>query len=331
MHKCHHKSHTSHFEGDTTSRSFHCAHALPERPSRARSSEKAERPRRSFEGTSTYKVDYDEKPLPERLVVPAPCFDPLPFDGATSYRDTFTEKRVEMEPRAEPQPKPRQPFYDETSYKHFHTEKPLQPAPPRDRSLPAKKNVQSCSAQQRRFEGESSYVCDFQAKPIPEPHRPAQVNYAPLPFEGESSYKREYTKKSVPVESPPRTQPKQQLPFYGETTYAHSHGQKPLPQGPTRARSAPAVPRTQGRPFEGASTYKSHYTELPVQPPPAVPRAQRSPRTAPDSRDFATTYGQHFVAKESPVCPITLMPHHPHCAPDGREHSFWQEDRSQWC
>jgi len=338
MHKCHHKSHTSHFDGDTTSRSFHCAHpASPQASARTRSSERVQHPRQPFQGESTYKLDYNEKPLPERPIVPEARLDTAPFDATSSYREDFTEKKIQFEPQQPPAPpRSRQPFHDETSYKHFHSEKPLQPRPERQRSTPSRKNLESGMRRQRRFEGESLYARDFQAKPLPEPHQPAAAHHAPLPFEGESSYKSDYTKKSVPLDPRPAPQPRPKLPFDGETSYMHYHCAKTLPQGPSRPRSAPALPRGQARTFDGASTYRSHYVAPAAEAAAAAsPRGQRhpasAPGSAPESRDFATTYGQHFVAKESPVCPIVLMPQCPHHAPEGREHSFWNEGDHQWC
>lgn len=292
------------------------------------------RPPPPFEGKSTYKLDYVEKQLPEMPTPAEPPCQPSPrFEGESSYRQEFVEKKVEQEPVAAPSPKPRQPFYDMTSYKHFHDKKTLPQKLGRQRCTAGEsvtpRNAESAPAQAHAFEGRSSYKSDFGEKPLPAPHMPAPVRQLQLPFEGESSYRRDFTEKRGRPEPPPEPQAKPQQPFYSETSYRQHFTEKPLPQRPSRGRSAPTGPRGGTQAFEGASTYRSDYTPQP--PCVTSPERQPGPAPAPDQRDFATTYGRDFTPRAAAVCPVALMPRCPHYAPSGQDHSFWNEERQRWC
>jgi len=326
MHKCEHRRPPLHFDGETTSRTFHCPHALPEQPARPPPSG-VPPVVHTFQGESTYKVDFPQRPLPEAARVPEPDLPaPLPLSSDTTYAQDYTAKTAEMEPLRVPEPKPRQPFVGETSYRSFHDQKPLPRRPERMRSSP--NHWATPRNEEAGFEGESSYKRDFGVKPLPRARSPPQPRLICLPFEGESSYRREFTEPAPQVDAPqpsPRQKPPQA--FSGETTYRQQHGEKPLPRPAARPKSAPRATGG-GRPFDGASTYRSDFAAAPAAP--ESPRQPRSVPVAPDLRDFSTTYGREFVPRSSPVCPILLMPRHPHCAPAEREHSFWDRTTGVW-
>lgn len=279
-----------------------------------------------LEGRSTYKMEYTEKPLPKEEVQEIRQEREVPFKGESSYKRDYVEKACSIEVPRSPTTKPSQPFYAETSYRSYHDGK--MPSQTVQRKKPA--SATSPRPWADPLGGTSTYKQEFTEKQVLQEVPPKYVVESGAKFDGESSYKRDYVEKSIQIEKPAASSPRPQQPFFGETSYRHEFSEKHV----TVQQNAykPQIgkrPTPWNDPLNAVSSYSADYRPQPIT---SDPPRQEQLSSSPDTRDFATTYGKTYVPKAvHSSCPILQMPQTPHYAPDGREHSFWDADKSRWC
>lgn len=319
MHRCHCKP-TIPFEGETTSHAMHHEMPLPARrplPSCPNPSEA--RPCEPFEGTSTYKREFIERPIslepPPEVVLETP----RPFNGESSYRRDYTEKDLPAVVPAVPIPKPQQAFHGETSYRQHYKEQTVSVKPKRCKSAPSSGR----GPWQDPFEGSSTYKTAYVEKVLSHDSPPLVVLEPAQPFVGQSLYNQDFSEKELPRKVPVTPRVKTPQAFYGQTSYRQHYGEKPLPKT-KRSKSAPSANSLRGRPWEepleGMSTYRREFIKqsLPREPQPEA--VVQTPQAFVGESSYKRDFTEKALPIETSAVPTPKLPQAFHGETSYRQH-----------
>lgn len=172
-----------------------------------------------MEGATTYKTDFDEKPIEIQRIEPKPRRRPnAAFKGKTSYQDDFVKfvLRKDSEPIEFDPPRNRGKMEDETSYRRDYLEHRINPEDYRDKDpLPR--------ISKSPFKGESVYKTDYIEKDLEPFDNNGNTGYSRSPgkFRDQTSYNADYIEHSI---SPRRRESRERIrtgpgKFRDETTY----------------------------------------------------------------------------------------------------------------
>lgn len=287
-------------------------------------------PTARFGNPTTFQDDYVPRAVPPQQRL-KPCaaepLPPAPFQGHTTHRLDFVPPA--LEPRPAPA-RPRcpykpssQPFQGLTTHRCAFRGLPGAAAkacrPPRARGAP-----------EAPFEGRTEFADSFQPWEVPPARVKPVQEYAPPAGAMQllSTSRLDYVphpnpRRAAPIR--PASQRRKQFPFQGRSTT-----QEDFPEWEACRPREPMRPQPQmlgpSGPFDGVSTFQSHYV-----PHALVPRASCKPAHAPvrssSPFDDLTWYSTEFAPKEREVCPASYPspPGYIFDTTDSRGHKFFRK------